>query len=159
WPFRDPHNLTQEMHEVQRGMSRFVAGTWACGFDWLNFSPQPIDEGMQVTSRTPGAAGEVPLLPFGCSDGTHSLIWLLRDKRVAEHDAPIAPADLLVPSPHESTYIAEFWETYSGERLGEYHLEVTNSPSIHLPLPAFGTDIAITLRPANSVPLEANYQE
>ncbi|HEX8218646.1 MAG TPA: hypothetical protein VF914_05470 [Chloroflexia bacterium] len=150
WPFRDPHNLTQEMHEVQRGMSRFVAGTWECGFDWLNFSPQPMDEGMQVVSRTPGAEEPLPVLPFGCSDGTHTLMWLLRDKRVAEDDAPIAPADLLVSGLCTGNYVVEFWETYSGERLGEYHFEVLNSPSIRLPLPAFGTDIAITVRPADT---------
>jgi hypothetical protein len=77
-------------------------------------------------------------------------MWLLRDKRVAEDDAPIAPADLLVSGLCTGNYVVEFWETYSGERLGEYHFEVLNSPSIRLPLPAFGTDIAITVRPADT---------
>jgi hypothetical protein len=66
---------------------------------------------------------------------------------VAEDDAPIAPADLLVPHPREGRYVAEFWETYSGERLGECRFEVPDSSSIRLPLPAFGIDLAITIRP------------
>jgi hypothetical protein len=68
---------------------------------------------------------------------------------VTEDDTPIAPADLILSCLREGSYVAEFWETYSGERLGEYHLELTNSPAT-LPLPAFGTDLAITIRPAKA---------
>lgn len=160
WPFRDPHYLTPEMHEVQRGMSGFVSGATACGFDWLSFSPQPVDETLCVVSRTSGSEGDLsvlPVLPFGCSDGKQALLWLLRDKRAVEDDAPIAPADLLMPFPDEGSYVAEFWETYSGERLGEHRFVVPGrgemksgagkgAPRIRLPLPAFGTSLAVTVR-------------
>ncbi|HEX8229883.1 MAG TPA: hypothetical protein VF826_11305 [Chloroflexia bacterium] len=158
WPFRDPHYLTQEMHEVQRGMSRFVTATSECGFDWLNFSPQPVDEAMQVVSRLSEAEGPLPVLPFGCSDAKQALMWLLRDKRVTADDTPIAPADFMLSCLREGSYVAEFWETYSGERLGEYRFEVVTpartesetgdaEPQIRIPLPAFGIDLAMTVRP------------
>jgi hypothetical protein len=137
-------------------MSRFVAGTTACGFDWLNFSPRPIDDTIRVVSRTSETDEPLPVLPFGCSDGAHALLWLLRDKRVMEDDAPIAPADLLMPCLNGGSYVAEFWETYSGERLGEYHLELSGlgSSTLCLPLPAFGTGLAITVRPRDLRPAE-----
>lgn len=159
WPFRNPHWLTREMHRIQLGVSKFVAGTTRCGFDWLNFAPQAIDEMLSVVSSEPRADDALPVIAFGCSDGNQALLWLLRDKRVAADDLPIAPANLLMPCLREGRYVAEFWETYAGEYMGEHHFEVPSASQIHssggephinLPISAFGQDLAITIRPATS---------
>lgn len=155
WPFRIPHCLTAAMHDVQQGMARIIATT---RLDWLRFSPRPCDDALRVVSRYQGqeAGGErLPVLPFGCADGTQALCWLLRDHRALSDAAPISPADLLMPPLQPGEYRAEFWETYSGEKLGEYGFSVGDEASaepagesVRLPLPAFGTDLAITVAPA-----------
>lgn len=192
WPFRDPHCLTQGMHEVQRGMSQVVRST---ALNWLQFSPRPFEETLRVENHA-GSVGSVqepplPVLPFGCSDGRQALVWLLRDSRSvsnewsgamhiairppgspAELETPasiesfpataharaisVAPADLLMPPLQPGHYVAEFWETYSGEKTGELHFPVDEAAStpdaqshIRLSLPSFGSDLAITISPAH----------
>lgn len=149
WPFRDPHTLSPGMNDVQRDMSRFIEG---CGLDWLCFSPQPLDESFRVVAHAvqDGPASTVPsILPFGCSDGKQAILWLLRDMRegaVAEK----VPADAILPCMQPGRYAVEFWETYSGEKIGEAYVEVAadGGGDMRLRLPEFERGVAIAVRQA-----------
>jgi mannan endo-1,4-beta-mannosidase len=142
WPFRDPHTLSRGMHDVMLGMSRFIK---ADPIRWLDFSPRPLDDALQVVSHdTNGGDADHHVLPFGCSDGTQALVWLLQDTRVAGSEASDAPVDLLLPGMTAGEYVVEFWETYDGNRVGETRVYVENG-NIRLPLPGFGRDLAIAV--------------
>ncbi len=146
WPFRDPHCLTPEMHDVQLGMSRFVPA-----LDWVQFSPEPWNHRMAVVAR--GGAGEeasdgrLPVLPFGCGDGRQALAWVLRDLRVVALDLVLPPADLLMPGLEPGAYVAEFWETYAGLKTGEQRFVVgAGERQLRLALPPFERDLAVAIR-------------
>jgi hypothetical protein len=143
WPFREPHILTAEMHSVQAGMSRVVSG---CALDWVNFSPQPIDELLHV--EQPGVTNQPPVVPFGCSDGRQALVWLLRDCRDCA-PTPGAPREVLfLPGLTPGEYCVEFWETYEGVRLSEELATMdAESGTLRLTLPPFDRDIALAVSP------------
>ena len=156
WPFRNPHCLTAGMHDIQRGMSQFHSA-----LDWVNFSPQPIDERLRVVHQGSPAvergetSGVVPVLPFGCADSRQALVWLLRDLRATSLDEELPPLDLLVPCMEPRRYVAEFWETYKGVKTGEQTLVmpdedalvIEGQPYARLALPSFGRDLAIVIKP------------
>jgi mannan endo-1,4-beta-mannosidase len=143
WPFRDPHTLSPGMHDVMLGMSRFIK---AGPIRWLDFSPQPLDDALQVVPRdAAGASADPHVLPFGCSDGRQALVWLLRDTRVADGAVASMPLDLLLPGMAPGDYVVEFWETYDGNRVGETRV-VARDGTIRLPLLDFGRDLAVAVR-------------
>ncbi len=167
WPFRVPHCLTPEMHLVQRGMSRFAA---ACNLDWLTFAPELGGHLLGLRNRSDASATAASVLLFGCLDGTQALVWLLRDSRIAL-DPESVDLDLCIERMEPGQYIAEFWETYSGEKLGEVvccsvgsltspvqvgtasliaaslrDVQPTGGATLRIALPSFTLDLAVTIK-------------
>jgi mannan endo-1,4-beta-mannosidase len=148
WPFRDPHTLSPGMHDVMLGMSRFIK---ADSLRWLDFCPQPLDDTLRVVPRDKGEEdADLDILPFGCSYGRQALVWLLRDTRTAGSQAADVPLDLMLPSMADGEYAVEFWETYDGNRVEEISATVVDS-TMRLPLPDFGRDLAIAVRPREAL--------
>ena len=146
WPFRSPHTLSPAMHDVEQGMAQVVSG---CNLDWLRFSPQPIDHLLRVVERVDENNHEPEsVIPFGCSDGEQALIWLLRDPGVTERSSHRL-IELLLANLKPGEYVAEFWETYSGSKIGRQSVIASNDTQqdahTRLSLPDFDRDIAITL--------------
>lgn len=152
WPFRNPHHLTPGMHEVQKGMARFVA---SCALDWNSFSPNPVDHLLAVEGRCPEARCEdTSVLCFGCGDAEQALFWLLRDFREREITEEVVshPLDLSIRCMEPGNYNIEFWETYSGVKLGDSVPLVVPADQgvgaerdVRLALPLFEKDLAITV--------------
>jgi mannan endo-1,4-beta-mannosidase len=153
WPFRSPHTVTDGMRANLRAISRFSGS-----LDWVQFSPRPVDDRLRVAYR--GTGGEVPppLLPFGCTDGRQTLVWLLRDLRSGDAATPLPPTELYVPGILQGDYVAEFWNTYKGTLLASRTFQVGgeqgsrpkhDAPSSYtrLPLPAIALDLAIVIKP------------
>lgn len=143
WPFRDPHTLSHGMNDVQQGISRFIR---ANPLDWLRFSPQPLADTLRVVERDAAGGSDLHVLPFGCSDGRQSFIWLLRDTRVDESKWARGPLELLVPGMAPGQYAVEFWETYGGQKLGEARIAVGGGDVVRVTLPEFGGDLAVAVR-------------
>jgi hypothetical protein len=159
WPFRHPHRLTDEMHDVQEAMARFIA---AASIDWLHFSPRPVDHLLAVGPAGGGGGQQKQTIPFGCSDGRQALVWLLRDSRKArkgrskpqplleatEYEAPLM---LHLPTMEPGRYAIEFWDTYKGEKCAASHITVpADATEATIPLPPFSLDLAITITPSES---------
>jgi mannan endo-1,4-beta-mannosidase len=148
WPFRHPHTLTPGMHAVQQGMARFLPA-----LDWTRFSPRPLEapqlQVIPCAADDPADGSTLPVLPFGCGDGTQALVWLLRDVRAIAPTIPLPALDLCLGGLEPGGYVATFWETYEGVRVGEHHVTLDATGwAARLPLPAFGRDLAVAIRPA-----------
>jgi mannan endo-1,4-beta-mannosidase len=153
WPFREPHALTPGMHAVQRGMRRFVPA-----LDWVRFSPEPWNHRMRVVAREAvgnGATDRLPVLAFGCGDGRQALAWVLRDLRVIGLETVLPAMDLIMPGLEPGRYVAEFWETYEGLKMGEQPFTVAApgglTRELRLPLALFVRDLAVAIKRVEEV--------
>ena len=147
WPFRHPHTLTPGMHAVQQGMARFLPA-----LDWTRFTPRPLEPArLQVIPREadpPVESAPLPVLPFGCADGEQALVWLLRDVRAVSPATPLPLLNLCLAGLEPGGYVATFWETYEGVPVGAHRFMVdTEGTAARLPLPPFGRDLAVAIRP------------
>ncbi len=134
WPYRnDPHSLTDTMHDYQLAMSRI-----ARNIRWSSFASADIDDDLTLRNTV----GHT-LIPMGCGDGATALVWILQDSRSSSGTVPAAVLDVAGMQP--GSYLARFFDSYTGDLLDESH-PTADSGTVSVALPAFDRDIVVILR-------------
>ncbi len=137
WPYTFPHWILPELRDNLLGMARF-----ASTIDWAHFRSRNINLNMVVDRER--------IIHAGCSDGATAVIWLLADTRAPQVDVTLPGTvvrlnDVLA----DGAYIAQFWETYRGDILGDVEARADGGV-LEVGIPDFGVDLkdlALVLHP------------
>jgi hypothetical protein len=135
WPYTKPHWILPTLRANLLAVARFSAG-----IDWAHFASHGIAQEIRVNA--PG------IIKTGCADERTAIIWLLRDKRVADGPQIGALTIELDDILNDGTYLVELWETYQGRQFTEM-LVTVKGRRLAFTLPAFDLplrDIAILIR-------------
>jgi mannan endo-1,4-beta-mannosidase len=135
WPYTQPHYLLPELRRNLRAVARFAASV-----DWAHFVPRCITSDIGVDRGG--------FIKTGCADRDMALLWLLADTRLP-HPPTLDGLTVRVAFPfHDGPYSIELWDTYAGEPLAEYIVEV-RLDRLKFTLPRFDRplrDLAIVAR-------------